>query len=270
MIGVKAMLVGPVCQFGLLPLLAAVFGHLAGFPKEFPFIFVGLILVASSPGGVTSNLMTYWAKGDLALSVAMTAVSTTLSVVFTPLLLTAYAANVPTIEIPVKDVVSNILVLVIVPLAVGMTVRHFAETFAKKSEKFFSGLGVFALLFLIVPGVLNNVDKFSDFDRYGFKFYLVIFSLTMSAMLASTLLAKILRVENFQIRAIALETGLQNAALAMTIAILLQDRMGDFHSSMFAVSGLFGLWMYVAGGIMIALFPRILPVDLHFHVRDER
>ena len=89
-------------------------------------------------------------------------------------------------------------------------------------------------------------------------------------MIFSTLIAKILRVDNFQIRAIALETGLQNAALAMTIAILLQDQMGDFNSSMFAVSGLYGLWMYVAGGIMIALFPKVLPVDLHFHVKDAR
>ena len=89
-------------------------------------------------------------------------------------------------------------------------------------------------------------------------------------MIFSTLIAKILRVDNFQIRAIALETGLQNAALAMTIAILLQDQMGDFNSSMFAVSGLYGLWMYDAGGIMIALFPKVLPVDLHFHVKDAR
>lgn len=266
----RAMLIGPVCQFGLLPALAVLFGHLAGYPEEFPFLFVGLILVSASPGGVTSNLMTYWAKGDLALSVSMTAVSTILSLFFTPFLLTLYAAGVPTIEIPVKDVVIQILVLVIVPLGVGMAVRHWAAGFAVKSEKFFSALGVFALLFLIITGVMNNLDKFADVNRYGLKFYTVIFSLTLSSMIFSTLIAKILRVDNFQIRAIALETGLQNAALAMTIAILLQDQMGDFNSSMFAVSGLYGLWMYVAGGIMIALFPKVLPVDLHFHVKDAR
>ena len=151
-----------------------------------------------------------------------------------------------------------------------MAVRHWAAGFAVKSEKFFSALGVFALLFLIITGVMNNLDKFADVNRYGLKFYTVIFSLTLSSMIFSTLIAKILRVDNFQIRAIALETGLQNAALAMTIAILLQDQMGDFNSSMFAVSGLYGLWMYVAGGIMIALFPKVLPVDLHFHVKDAR
>ncbi|MEQ9363124.1 MAG: bile acid:sodium symporter family protein [Leptospirales bacterium] len=266
----KAMIVGPICQFGLLPALAVFFGHLAGYPEEAPFIFVGLILVSASPGGVTSNLMTYWAKGDLALSVSMTAVSTILSLFFTPLLLTVYASGVPTVIIPVKDVAVQIMALVIVPLIVGMSIRRWAEAFALKSEKFFSALGVFALLFLIITGVSNNLDKFSDLDRYGLKFYLVIFGLTMSAMIFSTAVAKLLKIENFQIRAIALETGLQNAALAMTIAILLQDRMGDFNSSMFAVAGLFGLWMYIAGGLMIAIFPRVLPVDLHFHVKDER
>lgn len=266
----KAMIVGPIFQFGLLPLLAVLFGHLAGYPEQAPFIFVGLILVSASPGGVTSNLMTYWAKGDLALSVSMTAISTMLSLFFTPLLLTLYAAGVPTVVIPVKDVAMQILALVIVPLIVGMSIRHWAEGFALKSEKFFSGLGVFALLFLIVTGVMNNLDKFSDLERYGLKFYTVIFGLTISAMVFSTVLAKILRIDNFQIRAIALETGLQNAALAMTIAILLQDRMGDFNSSMFAVAGLFGLWMYIAGGIMIAIFPKVLPVDLHFHIKDKR
>ncbi len=266
----RAMIVGPLCQFGLLPFLAYLLGSAAGYPESYPFIFIGLILVSASPGGVTSNLMTYWAKGDLALSVSMTGVSTILSLVFTPLLLQLYAAGVPNVEIPVKDVIVQILVLVIVPLLVGLGIRARFENFAKASEKYFSGLGVFALLFLIITGILNNLHHFLDFDRYGLSFYAVVLTLTLSAMVFSLVVAKILRVDNFQTRAIALETGLQNAALAMTIAILLQDRMGDFHSSMFAVSGLFGLWMYVAGTIMITLFPKILPVDLHFHVKDVR
>ena len=266
----RGMLVGPLLQFGLLPALAVGLGILGGYREEFPFIFIGLVLVTSSPGGVTSNLMTYWGKGDLALSVSMTAISTVLSLLMTPLLLSLYATGVPAIKIPTGTIIGQIAVLVIVPLAIGMSVRHFREAWALKSEKFFSGLGVFALVFLIVTGVLNNLDKFSDTERYGIKFYALIFSLTIASMAMSVGISKLLRVGNFQIRAITLETGLQNAALAMTIALLIQDQMGDFYSSMFAVSGLYGLWMYVAGGIMIYLFPKILPVDLHFHVKDER
>ncbi len=264
----RAMIVGPICQFGLLPFIAFLLSKWAGFDQAYPFIFVGILLVSTSPGGVTSNLMTYWGKGDLALSVSMTAFSTILSLFFTPFLLTFYASNIPEVSIPLGQVVASIVVLVILPLAVGMSVRHKWEDFALRSEKFFSALGVFALLFLIITGVFNNLDKFSDTSRYGLKFYAVIFSLTLSAMVFSALIAKVLRVSNFQTRAISLETGLQNAALAMTIALLLQDRMGDFHSSMFAASGLFGLWMYLAGVIMILVFPKVLPIDHHFQVKD--
>src|SRR5690606_20150577 len=94
--------------------------------------------------------------------------------------------------------------------------------------------------------------------------------LTLAAMFLSIFIAKILfRVENYQTRAIALETGLQNAALAMTIALLLQDRMGDFHSSMFAVSGLYGLWMYVAGALLILSFRKLLPVDFSVRITNK-
>ena len=75
------------------------------------------------------------------------------------------------------------------------------------------------------------------------------------------LISKMLGINNYQTRAISLETGLRNAALAMTIAILIQDTMGDFYSSMFVTSGAFGLIMYVAGVISIFLYKSVLPVE---------
>jgi BASS family bile acid:Na+ symporter len=254
------MIVGPVCQFGLLPVLAMLIGRVAGYYETYPFIFLGLILIASSPGGVTSNLMTYLGKGDVALSVSLTAVCTVLALLFTPLLLSLYGGNIPDFSIPYVDVFKQMLILVIVPLFVGMTIRWRAEAFAKKAEKVFAGIGIFALLFLIVVGILGNLDKFADTSRYGFKFYAIVFTLTFAGMIVSGLVAKALRITNYQIRAISLECGLRNASLAMTIAILLQDRMGDFYSSMLFTSGIFGLWMYVAGALTIFIFPKWLPV----------
>lgn len=255
------MIIGPICQFGLLPLLAMLIGRLAGYYETYPFIFLGLILVASSPGGVTSNLMTYLGKGDVALSVSLTAVCTVLALFFTPFLLTVFGGNIPDFQIPVGDVFKQMLVLVIVPLFVGMTIRWKAERFAKRSEKVFAGIGVFSLLFLIVVGILGNLDKFADTDRYGFKFYTIVFILTFAGMIVAGLIAKLVKVSNFQVRAISIECGLRNASLAMTIAILIQDRMGDFYSSMLFTSGIFGLWMYAAGALSIWLFPRWLPVS---------
>ena len=113
---------------------------------------------------------------------------------------------------------------------------------------------------MIVAGVLSNLDAFADTDRQGVKFYTTIFLLTMSGMLFGIVFSKLLGINNYQTRAISLETGLRNSALAMTIALLIQDSMGDFYSSIFITSGLFGLIMYLAGIIAIFLYKPLLPV----------
>ena len=256
----RGIILGEILQFGFMPFLAMAMGHLLGFYEAYPFIFVGMILITAIPGGVTSNLMTYYAKGDLALSISLTSFSTVLSIIFTPLLLALYCANMPDVNIPVKMVIQTILILVIIPLVIGMSVRGKWPTFAEKSTPFFSALGIIALLALIVAGVLSNIHVFKDTARYGVKFYTSIFSLTFLGMVFGIVFSKMIGINNYQTRAISLETGLRNSALAMTIALLIQDAMGDYYSSMFVTSGLFGLIMYVAGIIAIFLYKPMLPV----------
>ena len=256
----RGIILGEILQFGLMPLLAFALGHLLGFYQQYPFIFVGMILITAIPGGVTSNLMTYYAKGDLALSISLTSFSTVLSILFTPLLLALYCVNMPEVDVPVKTVVQTIMILVIIPLAVGMSVRGKWPTLADKSTPFFSALGIIALLALILAGVLSNIHVFKDTARYGVKFYSTVFALTMLGMIFGIVLAKLAKINNYQTRAISLETGLRNSALAMTIALLIQDAMGDFYSSMFVTSGIFGLTMYLSGVIAIFLYKPLLPV----------
>jgi BASS family bile acid:Na+ symporter len=257
----RGIVLGEILQFGFMPFLAMIIGHLLGFYEQYPFIFVGMILITAIPGGVTSNLMTYYAKGDLALSISLTSFSTVLSIVFTPLLLALYCANMPDVQIPVKMVVQTIMILVIIPLIVGMSVRGRWPRFAEKSTPFFSALGIIALLALIIAGVLSNIHVFKDTARYGVTFYASVFTLTFLGMMSGIVFSKMIGISNYQTRAISLETGLRNSALAMTIALLIQDSMGDFYSSMFVTSGLFGLIMYVAGIIAIFLYKPLLPVD---------
>jgi BASS family bile acid:Na+ symporter len=257
----RGIILGEILQFGFMPLMAMAIGHLLGFYQQYPFIFVGMILITAIPGGVTSNLMTYYAKGDLALSISLTSFSTVLSIVFTPLLLALYCANMPEVSIPVKTVIQTIMILVIVPLAVGMSVRGKWPRFAIKATPFFSALGIIALLALIAAGVLSNIHVFKDTARYGVKFYTSVFALTFMGMMFGIVFSKMIGINNYQTRAISLETGLRNSALAMTIALLIQDAMGDFYSSMFVTSGLFGLIMYLAGVIAIFLYKPLLPVN---------
>jgi BASS family bile acid:Na+ symporter len=257
----RGILIGEVLQFGVMPLIAVGLGYLMGFNTSYPYIFVGMVLITVTPGGVTSNLMTHYGKGDVALSVALTSISTVLSIVFLPLLLSAYCANIPDIQVPVKLIILTIIVLVIAPLTIGMFVRRLNEKLAVKLTPIFSAFGIVALLFLIIAGVLSNLEAFADTERHNVLFYTMILSLTFAGMFVGGVVPKLFGVSNFQTRAISLETGLRNSALAMTIAILIQDAMGDFYSSMFIVSGIFGLVMYLAGLVSIKLYPRFFPVE---------
>ena len=224
-------------------------------------LYVGMILITATPGGVTSNLMTHYAKGDVALSVSLTSISTVLSIFFLPLLLNAYCSNIPQVKVPTNTIALTIIILVIIPLGIGMVFRKLSETLAKKFIPVFSLLGIVALLFLIVAGVLSNLEGFADTHRHGFLFYTMVFLLTFSGMVIGGIVPALFKVINFQVRAISLETGLRNASLAITITLLIQDSMGDFHSSMFYVSGMFGISMYIAGLIAIKIYPKIFPIE---------
>jgi bile acid:Na+ symporter, BASS family len=257
----KALVIGPLCQFGLLPLMAFSLGRLVGFHVDYPFIFIGLILVTACPSGVTSNLLTYLGKGDVALSVSLTTITTIASIVMTPLILSFYIKEIPGIAMPFGLITSHIAFLILTPLVIGMLVRYKFKPMAEKLKQHLKSFGIAAFTFLIIVGVLNNLDKFMDTARYGVKFYGVIFTITLSAMIVSIILARLLRLSIKQSRTIGLETGIQNAALAMALAIFLQDKIGDYHSSMFAVSGLFGLCMFLSATIVLFFFDRFLPVS---------
>jgi predicted Na+-dependent transporter len=254
------IILGEILQFGIMPLIAVLLGYIMGFREHYPFIFVGMVLIAVTPGGVTSNLMTHFAKGDVALSISLTSISTILSIIFVPLLLSVYCSNIPEVIIPINTIISTIVILVIIPLAVGMLVRAKWGNFAKRAIPAFSALGIVALLFLIVAGVLSNLDKFADTERYGVLFYSAVFIFTSLGMFSGAIVPKLFRINNYQVRAISLETGLRNSSLAMAIALLIQDAMGDFYSSLFFVSGIFGLTMYLAGVIAIKFYKTVLPI----------
>jgi predicted Na+-dependent transporter len=252
------IIVGLIMQYGIMPLVALGLSFAFGFYQAYPFIFIGLILVTAIPAGVTSNLLTLYAKGDLALSVSLTSFSTILSLVFTPLLLTLYGSGVSEVSVPAGLIAQTIVVLVIVPLAIGMTVRAKWKTIAEKASKVFSALGIVAVLFIMVAGVVSNLHVFRDTARYSPAFYLSIFVLAVVGMLVGWGVSKIVRVSNVQAKSIAFETGIRNSTLGMAIALLIQDSIGDFYSSMFIVTGIYGLEMYVAGIAAIFLFKKFL------------
>ena len=259
----RSILIGIILQWLLMPLLALSMAYLLGFYHSYPFIYAGLVLICACPGGVTSNLMTYYAKGDLALSVSLTSISTVLALFFTPLILTVFCSNIPDINVPAGLIVQTIIGLVLVPLILGMSIRHRYQAFAEKATPFFSALGVFALLMVIGVGLYTNVEKFADTERYSFLFYLMVVSLSILGMLLAAGVGKFSRLRNIQTRAISMEVGLRNSTLAVTLTLLIQDLMGDFHSSMFVTTAIYGITMYITGFGMIALYKKLLPLKVN-------
>lgn len=255
----KGIIVGLFVQYGLMPLVAVLIGRLMGFYEAMPFIFIGMVLAMASPGGVTSNLFTQLTRGDLALSISLTSLSTVLSLVFTPLLLSFYCSNVPDVEIPVGLIVSTIAVLVIIPLVIGMTIRARWASFAQKSTRIFTVLGLVALVFLICAGVISNLGVFKEIQRYGMG-ALATLLMSASALALGMISARLSGASSSQNRAMTFQSLIRNTSLAMAISLLMQDIMGDFYSSMFVTAALYSFSMFIIGAVSIAIYKKI-PVD---------
>ncbi len=251
------IILGVLLQYGLMPLVALGLSHLFGFYHAFPFIYMGLILATASPAGVTSNLLTHFSKGDLALSISLTSVSTILALVCTPLLLKLYGSTGAGATVPSGLIAQTIIVLVIVPLAVGMTLRARFEKAAVKAAPIFSVLGIITVLFIMVTGVVTNLGSLADTERYSVSFYFAPLVLALTGMLLAIAVAKVFRLPAKQMRSLAFETGVRNSALSMTLAILIQDQVGDFYSSLFIVNGVYGLEMYIAGLFFVFVFRKL-------------
>ncbi len=252
----RGIVLGIIMQYGMMPLVAYGLGLMMGYDETYPYIFLGLILAAASPAGVTSNLFTHFSRGDLALSVSLTSLSTVLALFCTPLLLSVYGTMGPEASVPGGLIAKTIVVLVIVPLAVGMLVRMRYETFAKKAAPLFSALGLVTVLFIMVTGVATNIGALSDVERYSVSFYFMPLVLALAGMVVAAAVARLFRISRRQIRSIAFETGVRNSALSMTLAILIQDQIGDFYSSLFIVNGVYGLEMYIAGIAFVVFYRR--------------
>ena len=257
----RGIIIGLFLQWLLMPFLALGMAYLLGFYHAYPFIYAGLVLICACPGGVTSNLMTYYARGDLALSVSLTSVSTVLALFFTPFILTVFSANIPDIQVPAGLIVQTIIGLVLVPLVIGMSIRRRWLAFAERATPFFSLLGVIALLLVIGVGFYTNIEKISDTERYSFLFYIMVVMLSIIGMSLAVVIPRLIGISTFQSRAISMEVGLRNSTLAVTITLLIQDLMGDFYSSMFVTTAIYGITMYITGFLMILLYKRLLPLE---------
>ncbi|MGH1347204.1 MAG: bile acid:sodium symporter family protein [Nannocystales bacterium] len=210
----KGVLIGLASQFGWMPLVA--FGLAKGLDLPAPMA-VGLVLIGCTPGGTTSNMFTYYAGADVALSVSMTVVSTAVATVVMPLLLLVYATPLTSTELslPLANIATT-LALVLVPVGIGVAIRARSETAALRAERLGSACGVIVLVLLIATSLWSNHEDLSQIPAAG---YAAAVGLGIAGMGLGYAVSRAFGMGEAQRRAVALETGIQNSPLAFAIIL---------------------------------------------------
>ena len=247
----KAATLGVIGQILLLPGLAFLIAWALQLPAAFA---VGLVLVSACPGGAHSNLFTNLAKGDVALSISLTAISGLICIVSIPtyvyLSTITFTDNSAVIELPVAHTVIQLLLIVILPLIIGMSIKHRWSAAAATAEKIVKGIAV-ALLALIIVGAVAK--GWENVVKYAAQVGLAIVLLNVLAMGMGALLAKSGRLPGRQIAAVTMEVGVQNTTLAFGIAMSLLDNF------MIAIPAMiYALWVYVAAFSTILISRKLL------------
>ena len=211
----KPVLAGLIGQIILLPLLAWLIGKAFGLEAIF---LIGFVLIACCPGGSSSNVFSMLAKGDVALSVSLTACSSIITLVTVPIIMawvTSSAGNAVAVHLPVGKLVMQNLVLMFLPIAIGIAVRKRWHQAAEAMHRVLSRIAFPALIFLAGVFFFQNRDAIIDsFGQLGLSVSVLI----LCAMACGAMLCHSMRLTGKERRTIVIEVGMQNSAQAIAIA----------------------------------------------------
>ena len=240
----KDFLIGIVCQLILLPIVAYIITIILRLPIE---IALGLMIIAAAPGGVTSNVLTKFANGDVALSISLTAVGSLISIISVPFIVftSAEMLGVTNIskDITLTGIAIKMALVVTVPVIIGMTIRSFAENFINSKIKIINNIT--SLLFVIVF-VAIYVEERANILNYLTQAGIAVLTLNIVMMVLAFFIAKCCATGISQRKCIALECGLQNGTLAVFVATQLFDDVVYL-----APTAAYALVMYITGFIFI-------------------
>ena len=212
----KVFFVGLFSQILLLPVVAYTLITLINVPIE---IALGVMIIASAPGGVTSNVMTKFANGDVALSISLTAICSLISIISVPIIIFNSALYLGisnlTENITVTSIAIKMAIIVTIPVLIGMVIRNFAENFIFKNLKLIEKLT--GILFLIVFTAIW-IEERGNIINYIKQAGTIVMLLNVSMMFLAYIIAKFFTSNIQQRKTIALECGLQNGTLAVFVA----------------------------------------------------
>jgi BASS family bile acid:Na+ symporter len=257
----KSVLLGILCQLLLLPALTCALAILlTGWIS--PMMGLGMILVAACPGGNISNFMSSLAKGNIELSVSLTAISTALAVFLTPfnfwcwgsiyLHSAAVSAEIPTLVIPLWDVFKTIFILLGIPLGLGILTSRYLPKVAAVLKKPLQWLSIVIFVGMVVLSFGSNLDAFMKCVKYIF---IVVLIHNLLALSIGFWVGTIGRVPFRDRRTLTIETGIQNSGLGLAL-MLGTSLFAGFppHGGMLVITAWWGIWHIISGLTVATIF----------------
>ncbi|MDX2426521.1 MAG: bile acid:sodium symporter family protein [Cycloclasticus sp.] len=243
----KAVLVGITGQLILLPLL----GFAMCLALDLTgIVALGIMLLTLCPGGVLSNMFTLIARGDVALSVSMTSISSLITVFSLPFILNLsmlfFNDDSIQLSLPLLKTALQIMLMTVLPVSIGMFVLHRFPTFATRSEKWVRR-GCSAFLPMLIIGILLQHE--GAWFQYFLQLGVLTVILNLLAILLGYSLAKLAKLDNKRVRTLSIEVGAQNAMLGVTIAIspfLLNNTEVAMIPSIYGITMVVLLWFYAS------------------------
>ncbi|SHL15965.1 bile acid:sodium symporter family protein [Xylanibacter ruminicola] len=240
----KDILIGCLAQFTVMPLLALGLSWAFALPKE---LALGVILVGCCPGGTASNVITYLAKGDLALSVGMTATSTLLAPLLTPLLVWLLAGTM--VEVDTIGMLLSIIYVVIAPIVVGLIFQRYLPKFTRSIVPYLPAFSSIAIAFVVGIIVAHNADRLLV---GGLIVVLVVILHNLCGLSLGYAIGRLLGLAEPKKRAISIEVGMQNSGLASSLATL--------HFAAFPLAtipgAIFSVWHNISGALVARIYAK--------------
>ncbi len=259
----KATIIGFLSQFLLLPLVTV---FLLVFFRRYitPTIAMGMILVASCPGGNISNFITSLAKGNIALSVSLTAIATISAIILTPLNFSLWgraytnfiskvdsSALLRPLEIDIWQMFQTVFILLGVPIAAGMWFNHKYPGTTHKIVKTVKRLSILLFIVIVIMAFSNNFEYFMVHIKYIF---ILVFIHNALALFTGFIFASVMRLSKYDRRSVSIETGIQNSGLALVL--LFNPKIFPVElaiGGMAFIAAWWGIW-HILAGLGIAMF----------------
>lgn len=245
----QGMAIGLVSQYGIMPFVAFTLAVLLPVSME---VKIGILIMGCMPGGTTSNIFTYFAKGNLALSILMTVNSTVFGVIMIPLLLVGYLALMQSlgfdVQIPRENVIAT-LILLLVPAAIGVALRKWNANWGAVTEFVGSALGVIFILLLLISWVPRNWEFLMS---TGWGTYAGAIGLGLIGFVLGYVFSILLKQSPRDARTISLEIAIQNGPLALAIVIFTFS--GTRQQEIVAVPALYSLFIVLTATAVTFLY----------------